>query len=243
MPRNLEAPSDNSDDWDLLYLARGDDEVVDHRPFLTGDVFAGVTVQAPRSDLKTKDVMIIQHPCAMRPNGVDLTSSILVAEVHRFPVLPPDKWSGSGKLMPLPDLLTDVASGRRNQAAFFDDTYHVHPSDLTKRIACLSLRGVNLLLQRWVYHSSRVIVPSFDFDSAITPVYEQADIIEEWCEIAMDAGRTLEEANHDAHAWLREVERGRTREKALEEPQLRSLIRRGARAAAATWRSPFPTPD
>ena len=99
--------------------------------------------------------MIIQHPCAMRPNGVDLASSILVAEVHRFPVLPPDKSSGNGKLTPLPDLLAGVTSGRRNQAAFFDDTYHVHPLDLTTRIACLSLRGVNLLLQRWVYHGGR----------------------------------------------------------------------------------------
>lgn len=238
MPRNLEPPNGNSDDWDVLYLARGEGEVVDHRPFLTGDVFTRVMVQAPRSAPKTKDVMIIQHPCAMRPNGVDLASSILVAEVHRFPVLTPDKWSGSGKLMPLPGLVAGATSNRRNQAAFFDDTYHVHPLDLTSRIACLSLRGVNLLLQRWVYHSSRVIVPGFDFDSAVSPVYEQADIIEEWCEIAMDSGRTLEEANHDAHAWLREIDQGRTRERALEDPQLRPLIRRGARAAASKWRAP-----
>jgi len=243
MPRNLEPPNDNSDDWDVLYLARGDDEVVGHRPFLTGDVFSDVTVRKPRSDPKTKDVIVIQHPCAMRPNGVDLANSLLVAEVHRFPVLPPDKWSGSGKLMPLPDLLTGVISGRKNQAAFFDDTYHVHPLDLTERIACLSLRGVNLLLQRWVYHSSRVIVPSFDFNSAVTPVYEQADIIEEWCEIAMGVGRTLDEANHDAHAWLREMDQGRTREKALEDPQLRPLIRRGARTAASKWRAPSSTSD
>jgi hypothetical protein len=243
MPRNLEPPCDNSTDWDVLYLARGNEEVVDHRPFLTGDVFADVTVQAPRSDPKTKDVMIIQHPCAMRPNGVELASSLLVAEVHKFPVLRPDKWSGSGKLMPLPSLLAGVTSGRKNQAAFLDDTYHVHPLDLTTRIACLSLRGVNLLLQRWVYHSSRVIVPSFDFDSAVAPVYEQADIIEEWCEIAMGVGCTLDEANYDAHAWLREVDQGRTREKSLEDPQLRPLIRRGARIAASKWRAPSPTPD
>src|ERR1700677_826079 len=243
MPRNLEPPNGDSNDWDVLYLARGDEEVVVHLPFLTGNIFAGVTVQAPRSSPKTKDVMIIQHPCAMRPNGVDLASSILVAEVHRFPVLTADKWSGSGKLMPLPGLLAGVTSNRKNQAAFFDDTYHVHPLDLTRRIACLSLRGVNLLLQRWVYHSSRVIVPSFDFDSAVTPVYEQADIIEEWCEIAMDAGRTLEEANNDAHAWLREVDQGRTREKALEDPQFRPLIRRGARMAASKWRAPSPPSD
>jgi len=130
MTRNLEPPSGDLDDWDLLYLARGADEIVGHRPFFTGDVFAEVPVQGPRADLKTKTVMVIQHPCAMRPDGINLSESILVAEVHKFPVLPPDKWYTSGKLMPLPDLLIDVTSNRRHQAAFFDDTFHAHPLDL-----------------------------------------------------------------------------------------------------------------
>lgn len=239
MTRNLEPPSGDLDDWEVLYLARGSDEVVNNRPFLTGDVFAQVSVQAPRADPKIKTVMVIQHPCAMRPDGISLAQSILVAEVHRFPILPPDKWGTNGKLMPLPDLLAGgVASNRRHQAAFFDSTFHVHPLDLGNRIACLSQRGVNLLLQRWVYHSSRVIVPSSDFDNAVSPVYEQADIIEEWCDLAMAAGRTFNEAIQDAHAWLREVVGGLTRERALQEPQRRALIRRQARAAAATWRAP-----
>lgn len=238
MIRNLEPPNGDLDDWDLLYLARGADEIVRHRPFLMGDVFAEVPVQAPRADPKVKTVMVIQHPCAMRPDGIILSESILVAEVHRFPVLPPDKWNTNGKLMPLPDLFFDVTSNRRHQAAFFDDTFHVHPLDLTDRIACLSPRGVNLLLQRWVYHSSRVVVPSFDVETAVSPVYEQADIIEEWCGIAMASGRTLDEATEDAHAWLREADGGLTRERALQEPQRRAMIRRKARAAASTWRRP-----
>jgi hypothetical protein len=176
----------------------------------------------------------------MRPDGITLSNSILVAEVHKFPVLPPDKWHTNGKLMPLPDLLVDVTSNRRHQAAFFDKTFHVHPLDLTGRIACLSPRGANLLLQRWVYHSSRVIVPSFDFDAVVSPVYEQADIIEEWCGIAMEAGRTIEEASRDAHAWLREIDGGITRERALQDPQRRALVRRQARTAAATWHAPAP---
>jgi hypothetical protein len=236
--RVLEAPNGSAADWDILYLARGDDELVPHRPIFTGDVFKGVQVQPPRAEAKVKTVMVIQHPCAMRPDGVALAESILVAEVRRFPVLPPDKWDTSGKIMPLPDLLPDVASNRRHQAALFDNTYHVHPSDLLNRTACLSPRGVNLLLQRWVYHSSRVIVPSFDFDAAISHVYEQADIIEEWCGIAIAGGRGLDEAINDAHEWLQEIDGGLTREKALQTPGRRSLIRRKAREAAATWRAP-----
>jgi hypothetical protein len=174
----------------------------------------------------------------MRPDGVALAGSILVAEVHKFPILPPDKWGTSGKLMPLPDLFANLTSSRRHQAALFDNTFHVHPSDLVNRIACLSPRGVNLLLQRWVYHSSRVVVPSSDFNAAVSPVYDQADIIEEWCGIAMASGRTLDEATQDAHAWLREVEGGLTRERALQAPERRAPIRRQARAAAGTWRAP-----
>ena len=174
----------------------------------------------------------------MRPDGVALTESILVAEVRKFSILPPDKWDTNGKLMPLPDLFTDVTSTRRRQAALFDNTFHVHSSDLENRVACLSPRGVNLLLQRWVYHSSRVIVPSSDFNTAVSPVYEQADIIEEWCGIALGGGRTLNEATQDAHAWLREVEVGLTREKSLAGAERRALIRRRARAAASTWRAP-----
>lgn len=238
MARDLEPPSGDAPHWDVLYLARGQNEIVRHRPFFTGDVFTDVPVQAPRTEPKVKTVMVIQHPCAMRPDGAALAESILVAEVRRFPILPPDKWDTSGKLMPLPDLFADVTSGRRHQAALFDNTFHVHPSDLVSRIACLSPRGVNLLLQRWVYHSSRVIVPSSDFNAAVSPVFEQADIIEEWCEIAMAGGRSLDEATKDAHAWLREVEGSLTREKALQAPERRAPIRRQARAAASTWRAP-----
>lgn len=238
MARNLEPPDEGLADWDILYVARGNDEIVAHRPFFTGDVFVEVPVQAPRAEPKVKSVIIIQHPCAMRPDGVSLADSILVAEVHKFPVLPPDKWYTSGKLMPLPELFVDLSSNRRHQAAFFDDTYHVHPMDLINRIACLSPRGVNLLLQRWVYHSSRVIVPSFDFNSAVSPVYEEADLTEEWCEIAIAEGRTLDEATQDVHAWLREVEGGVARQKALQEPERRAAIRRRARIDAHTWQAP-----
>jgi hypothetical protein len=193
-------------------------------------------VQAPRAAGKSKTVMIIQHPCAMRPDGVTLASSVLVAELRQFSVLPPDKWNTNGKLMPLPELFASLASNRRNQAAFFDHTYHVHPDDLVKRVACLAPRGVNLLLQRWVYHSSRVVVPTFDFDAVMSPVYEQADLVEEWCDVAAESGRAADDATRDVHAWLREVQGGLMRETALQQPERRAMIRRQARAAARTWR-------
>jgi hypothetical protein len=175
----------------------------------------------------------------MRPQGTGLASSILVAEVRQHPEVQPGQWSGYGKLMPLPELYPQFTTGKRHAAALFDHTYHVHPDDLAVRVACLSPRGLNLLLQRWVFHSARVVVPTHDFDEVTAPVYEEADLIEDWCDIAMEAGRTVEEALHDVNAWLQEgLEAGATRQKMLEQDQLRSNVRRELRTAAETWRAP-----
>lgn len=236
MGQELEAPAGDRADWPVLYLARGFDEVVAHRPVFTGDVFEKVPVLAPRAtEPKNKTVMVIQHPCAMRPNGTNLAKSLLVAEVRRHPEVPPDRWTGYGKLMPLPDLYPQYESGRRHAGAFFDHTHHVHPDDLTDRVACLSLPGMNILMQRWVYHSARVVVPTFTYDEVTSPVFEEADIIEEWCERAMDAGRTLEGALLDVDAWLGEDIGGLSRREALKDRQRRSRIRRDLRTDAVTW--------
>lgn len=237
MARGLEAPAGSRPAWDVIYLARGT-EVDARRPVFTGDVFDAVPVLTPRGEQKVKRVVVIQHPCAMRPDGVDLAESILVAEVRQHRELAPEEWMGFGKLLPLPDLLLRYDSGKRHQAGFFDHTYHADPRDLVKRDACLSLRGVNLLLQRWVFHSSRVAVPTSDLDAVVSPVFEEADLIEEWCEIAMGSGRTLEEAINDVTSWLGQDAGGRTRRQVLEDPQQRPQMRRQLRGAAATWRAP-----
>lgn len=229
MGHDLEAPNGATSDWGSLYLARGSNEVVPYRPFFTGDVFAGVNVMTTLGVQKTKTVMLIQHPCAMRPQGFSLSDSLLVAEVRRHRVLEPREWVGSGKIMPLPDLMPEVDSSRRHQAVMFNSTFHVHPSQLDERIASLSLRGVNLLAQRWVYHSSRVVVPSFDFNAQVSPVYEEADLIEEWCEVAIGQGRTTDAAAYHAMHWLREDHGGVTRQAALEDPQRRSAVRKEMR--------------
>ena len=240
MARHLESPSGDRADWDVLYLARGADQVVAHRPIFTGDVFQGVPVLTPRGDKKTKTVMVIKHTCAMRPNGADLAESLLVAEVRQHPEVAPNNWKGYGKLMPLPDVFPAYQSGRRHQAAFYDHTYHAHADDLAGRVACLSLRGMNLLLQRWVYHSARIVVPTFDFDEVVSPVFEEADLIEEWCGLAIEHGHSVDEARHDVATWLKEETGGISRRQALEDRQRRPEIRREVRSAAGTWRAPAP---
>ncbi len=231
MVHNLEAPCDSdSIDWSRLYRARGD-EVVSHRPYFTGDVFERVEVQNPDGSTKRKNVIIVQHPCAMRTNGVDLVPKLLVAELRNHRVLSPEEWTGYTKNMPLPDLIPSVASGRRSQAAFFDELYLVAPERLASRIACLSQLGVNLLLQRWVSHNSRVVIPTSTYNKATSGVYEESDLIEEWCEELLPAGILPEKATVECMTWLREDVGGVTRQRMLEDEQHRSEIRRQMRSA------------
>ena len=147
MAHDLEYPgAAGVPDWDSLYRARGG-EVMRYRPVFTGDVFEKVTVQS-LGCTRTKTVMMVQHPCALRSNGVDLQARLMVAEVRQHSVIPVEDWTGHVSKMPLPDLNPSVTTRNRHQAAFFDEPYLVGPDDLdlNKRVACLSQTGVNLLL-------------------------------------------------------------------------------------------------
>lgn len=230
MEHNLESPSGSEPRWDRLYRARGD-EVVLHRPIFTGDVFIDVPVAAGDAT-RTRTVMVIQHPCAMRTDGVNLVDPLLVSEVRKHKELTPDDWQGYGKLMPLPDLVLDIDTGRRHQAAMFDKLHLVSPTELTKRVACMSQRGVNLLLQRWVHHSSRVIVPTPDLQTVTSGVFEEADLVEEWCDARVSDTVSIDEATGECVTWLREDSAigGGMRQRMLEEPQNRSAIRKEMRA-------------
>jgi len=141
--------------------------------------------------------------------------------------------------MPLPELIPTVTSGRRHQAAFFDELYLVAPDDLVpgKRIACLSQIGVNLMLQRRVNHTSRAVIPTGTYQEASSPAYEEADLIEEWCEDRLGAGLTIHAAMVEAVKWLREDSSGGVmRQQLLENPQHRSTVRREMRAVLRALR-------
>lgn len=233
MAHDLEYPgAAGVPDWDSLYRARGD-EVVHYRPVFTGDVFENVQVQG-LGQARTKNVILLQHPCALRSNGVDLHPRLMVVEVRQHRVIPVEDWTGHISKMPLPDLKPTVTSGKRNQAAFFDEPYLVGPDDLdpNKRVACLSQAGVNLLLQRWVHHNSRAVVPTATYQDVSSPAFEEADLIEEWVEERLEAGLDVREATIEALKWLREdAGGGVTRQRLLEDPQSRSIVRQQLRAA------------
>lgn len=233
MAQDLEYPgTDGVPDWASLYRSRGD-EVLRHRPIFTGDVFARVPVQG-LGETREKDVIVLQHPCALRSDGVNLQSRLMVAEVRRHRVILTDEWSGHVSKMPLPELYPGVDSSRRHQSAFFDDLYLVGADnlDVDKRVACLSQTGVNLILQRWVHHNSRAVVPTGTYQEVSSPAYEEADLIEEWVEARLLAGVDIHDATVEAVDWMREDAGGGVmRQRLLDNPQARSTVRRQLRAA------------
>jgi hypothetical protein len=82
------------------------------------------------------------------------------------------------------------------------------------------------MLQRRVKHFSRVTVPTPDFDKANLGVYEEADLIEDWCIEREDQGLKYDEAFAECIAWLCEDLDGRTRQGLLKDSQQRSTVRK-----------------
>jgi hypothetical protein len=224
-------------DWDSLYRARGD-EVQAHRSVFTGDAYLKVEVQTLGAT-RTRSVMILQHPCALRTDGISLHPRLLVAEIRTHREIPAEYWKVHVSKMPLPELIPDATSGQRHQAAFFDELYLVAPENLIpeKRIACMSQAGVNLLLQRWVHHNSRMVVPTWQYQETSSGAYEESDLIEEWCEERMQADVTVYDATVEAMKWLREdIDLAPTRQQRLGDPQQRSAVRREMRGALRSMR-------
>jgi len=175
--------------------------------------------------------MVLQHPCAIRIDGVTLTPKLLVAEVNPSSILQPSKWAGGYfKQLPLAELRPDHTT--KHYAASFDRHHLVTPAELdaAERIACLSQRGVNLMLQRWVHHNSRVVVPTYMYQEVSSPQFEEADMIEDWCIDRVEDGIGTFDATDEVDKWLSlQDDKGITRRARLQDEQERSELRREIR--------------
>lgn len=208
---DLETP----DDPESIYLARLD-EVGEHRPTFTGDVY-----RLGGGEL----VMVLQHPCALRA-GSQLHPTLLVAPVA--PGQLRSKWADmSFAKMPLPKLIEDT-----DHLADFVALRVVDSSTLTvaSRIAVLSQSGVNLLMQRWVHHSTRLTVPTHRYSESTIAPFDEADLIEEWVTDRVDDGAAVQEAQGECNGWLDVKVADRRRRAMLGDPQHASSVRREARA-------------
>lgn len=172
--------------------------------------------------------MVLQHPCALR-RGALLVPKLLCAPVDVHAGLRSDWAKESSRIMPLPDLRGDGV----DYAADYVDL-ELLDSGLTEtllRIAVLSDHGVNLVSQRWVYHSSRVAIPTITFQEQIAGPLAEADLLTEWFDElgGLDDRGALELSFHE---WIRADSdtEATSRQSMLDNPQKRSVIRREMRA-------------
>lgn len=234
MAHNLEAPgTDEAPEYESLYRARGD-EVVAQRPIFTGDVFFDVNVEGEE---QARDVIVLQHPCVIR-KGIELTPKLLVAEVASAALLLPSQWGEKFyRQLPLAELVP--GDKPKHFAAFFDRLHLIKRKDLEldHRVATMSQRGVNLLMQRWVHHNSRMIVTTHEYQKVTSAQYDEADIIEEWCIDREDDSVSLDDATVEIDTWLTGDRSASAPRNRLEDPQQRSAVRRDVRSYLRERRS------
>lgn len=210
-----------------LYLARGG-EIQLARPVFTGDVFEDIVVTDETGE-RTIKALVLQHPCALRTDGVSLASRLLVAEVRTHHKISSRHWNGNYKIMPLPEMTEDG----EYYAAFFQEPYLV-PSDslaIDKRVMTMSQYGVNLLLQRWVHHNSRATISTSVYHEATAAQFEEADLVEEWCSDRANSEDAVLIESKAAHEWLRSISQDgkNSWQMLLDDAQSRSLVRKALR--------------
>lgn len=206
----LETP----DEPESIYLARFD-EVSEYRPLFTGDVYR-------LSDQEL--AMVLQHPCALR-RGIQLLPKLPVASVA------PDSlrsdWAKAPYTkMPLPKLI----DGKDYSADFINLELPDSSTLLAcERIAVMSQLGVNLLMQRWSHHNTRLVVPTHLYSESTIGPFDEADLIEEWIDDRVTDGSEAELAERECALWLDKKENGIPRRAMLGDPQHASAVRRDAR--------------
>jgi hypothetical protein len=192
----------------------------------------------PGTAPETKNIILVQHPCALRVDGINLATSLIVAEVVADRLYAESEWQGNYKIMPLPRLSNEE---NPNYVADFMSIYLAISDslELGKRVASMSPSGVNLLLQRFMYHNSRGVLPTWKYNEVTSGPYEEADCIEEWCSIRVPKGLTVGDASVEAAKWLDDDGgSGVARRSLLENPQHRSRVRKAMKKYARTLEEP-----
>jgi hypothetical protein len=166
--------------------------------------------------------------------GAQLADRLLVAEVvaNRGGV-PADWASGSFKRMFLPDLLAGPL------AIAFDelDIVQRQQVDTAQRVAILSNLGVNLLVQRWLFHNSRVVIPTITINAQSIGPFEEADLISDATLDLIAAGIDSPEATQLLDDWLGNphTQGGVSRREMLANAQHRSAVRSTLRRQVKGW--------
>lgn len=199
----LEPPlldGDGHVDWGLMWLYRRRKGVQERRPIFTGDVFKGIV---PIGETEPATLIILQHPCALMNKDNGLREVLLAAKIVDHPEVPLSQWGRDYDRMPL--VVLD-SKPPLHQAVAFDELALVRTSDLElhRRIACMEIEGIAVLLQRWTNVNTRVVVPRWRFEQVIEPQRAEVEGIEYWCTERNRSGMPMEDAVREATAWLDE---------------------------------------
>lgn len=213
----LETYADPAD----LYLARGG-EVNPNRPLFTGDIFENVEIPGVAD---RGLAMIVAHPCSFRGGHGHLEDQVLVARI-----LPKAKEgagayrSGHYDETPLPFLIGDGHwIGRLDLVGLCT----VAELEASTRIGCLSVFGINLLQQRLTCHLTRAEIPTHLFHEAFAHTFEEAELLENWCDDLCSAGWARNDAAEEFERFIRS-ERPSYQQR-LRDPQLRAAVRQACR--------------
>ena len=129
--------------------------------------------------------------------------------------------------MPLPDL-----AGEGHWAGSLDlvGLCAVEDLEASTRIACLSVVGINLLQQRLTCHLTRTEIPTHLFYEAFAHTFEEAELLEEWCNDLCDVGWSKGPAVQEFDRFIRSEDP--TQQQRLRDPQLRMAVRQACRKEA-----------
>jgi len=144
-------------------------------PFMTGDVFAGVTCGD-----ETVDVAIAGHPCVIRGGGGQLMTRVpcCLLKPTEDAIAYEDWPEGHFDKFPLPN---DLGLGG-NQAIRLLDWASVHKREFqrARRKVALTERGVYIFQQRFTHALARVAVPLPEYEVASKAVLREAGLEVEW---------------------------------------------------------------
>ena len=131
------------DSVEQLYDARSE-EVDVLRPVCQGDIYSGLQIPGFNDD---GPLILIAHPCSMRTGAS--RPRLQACPVRTYQKVPLKKWTGHGRVLPLPELRTDSD----HHAGFLIEMGVVEAEALkgATRIATLSREGILFLQQRIVY--------------------------------------------------------------------------------------------
>ncbi len=202
-----------------------DDEALQLKPYMTGDVFADVAA----AEEETFAVMIVGHPCVIRGAGGQLMTRIPCCVLKPIEKdIAYSQWP-DGDFDKFP-LTSAIGLGDRQTVRLLE-WRSVHKRELrrVRRRATMTERGVYIAQQRFTHAIARCAVPLAYFERASKHAMREAELEYEWVAELVTPGAAAEpETAKLVKEFHKLLDRDGNRHLLLEEggdSRLRSIVR------------------